>query len=233
MRVVGYIRVSTNGQAEEGFGLPVQEQAIRRWAKTGKHRVVGVERDEGISGTVGVEGREGLSQALSTIAAGRAEALVVLRLDRLARELTVQEAVLAQAWRAGGRVFTVDSGEVMADDPADPMRTAMRQMMGVFAQLERGMIASRLRAGRRLKAEGGGYAFGSPPFGSRAEDGELMPDSVEREAIALAGKMRRKGASLRDICTALSEAGCKPRRGEVWHPTVVARILRREGVEAA
>ena len=232
MRVVGYIRVSTNGQAEEGFGLPVQEQAIRRWAKAGKHRLIGIERDEGVSGTVGVDGREGLSQALSAIAAGRADALSVLRLDRLARELTVQEAVLAQAWRAGGRVFTVDSGEVLADDPADPMRTAMRQMMGVFAQLERGMIAARLRAGRKLKAEGGGYAYGAPPFGSKSEDGDLVPVPSEREAIALATKLRRKGASLREICAALSEAGYEPRRGAVWHPTVVARILCREGLGA-
>jgi DNA invertase Pin-like site-specific DNA recombinase len=225
--------VSTNGQAEEGFGLAVQEQAIRRWAKAGKHRLVAVERDEGVSGTVGAEGREGLSQALSAIASGRADALLVLRLDRLARELTVQEAVLAQAWRAGGRVFTVDSGEVLADDPADPMRTAMRQMMGVFAQLERGMIAARLRAGRRMKVEKGGYAFGAPPYGSRAKDGELTPDDAERDAIVLAVGLRRKGASLRTICRALTEAGLVPRRGQTWHPTVVARILRHEGVAAA
>src|SRR5207244_11738718 len=88
--------------------------------------------------------------------------------DRLARTLSVQEAALASVWAQGGRVF-LPEGEVLRDDPDDPMRTAMRQMMGVFSQLERGMITARLRAGRAAKAASGGYAYGSPPFGWRAD----------------------------------------------------------------
>ncbi len=71
---------------------------------------------------------------------------------------------LAQIWKHGGRAFTADAGEV---HPDDPMRTAMRQMMGVFAQLERSMIAARLRHGRREKASQGGYAYGPRPTGGR------------------------------------------------------------------
>ncbi|MFE2276646.1 hypothetical protein ACFXAE_05085 [Streptomyces sp. NPDC059454] len=44
-----------------------------------------------------------------------------------------------------------DQGEILPDDPKDPMRTAMRQMMGVFAQLDRGMTAAKLRSGRHIK----------------------------------------------------------------------------------
>ncbi len=61
----------------------------------------------------------------------------------------MQEAILAQAWAAGGRVFAADAGEILADDADDPMRIAMRQMMGVFAQLERGMIRARMARGKR------------------------------------------------------------------------------------
>jgi hypothetical protein len=60
-------------------------------------------------------------------------ALILAKLDCLARSLTVQEAVLAKVWAAGGLVFAVDHGEVQPDDPDDPARTAFRQMMGVFA----------------------------------------------------------------------------------------------------
>jgi hypothetical protein len=55
---------------------------------------------------------------------------VVARLARLARALTVQKASLAVAWQAGGHVFTADAGEVLRDDPANPMRTALRQVVG-------------------------------------------------------------------------------------------------------
>ncbi|NEW71007.1 recombinase family protein [Streptomyces rhizosphaericus] len=77
----------------------------------------------------------------------------------------VQEAILAQIRKHGGRAFTANSGGV---HPDDPMRTAMRQMRGVFAQLERSVIAARLRHGRREKAEQGGYAYGA-----RRTDGGL------------------------------------------------------------
>ncbi|MFH8736340.1 MULTISPECIES: recombinase family protein [unclassified Streptomyces] len=80
---------------------------------------------------------------------GTADGIVAPTLDRFARTLVVQEATLAQIWKHGGCAFTADTGEVHPDDPDDPMRTDMRQMMGVFAQLERSMIAARLRHGRR------------------------------------------------------------------------------------
>src|SRR5688572_22577813 len=83
------------------------------------------------------------------------------------------------AWALGATVYAVDLGEVPRDDPDDPMRTALRQMVGVFAQLERGTVVARLRAGRRRKHELGGYAFGAPAYGQRTVEGVLVPDETE------------------------------------------------------
>jgi DNA invertase Pin-like site-specific DNA recombinase len=227
VRLVAYIRVSTAAQVEEGAGLEVQEQAIARWADGAGHNVAATFRDEGISGTKDVEGRPGLNAALAAVADGAAGGLVVYKLDRLARVLTVQEACLAQVWKYGARVFAVDLGEVLQDDPDDPMRTAMRQMVGVFAQLERGMTVFRLRTGRKHKAERGGYAYGSPRFGQRAEDRELAPDGDEQATIARIADLRDQGRSLRDIVTVLDAEGRRPKRGARWHPQTVARVLSR------
>jgi len=57
--------------------------------------------------------------------------LLVACLDRLARDLAVQEAGLAQAWSIDAEVHTCDLGEVRRDDPDDPMSTAFRQGPGV------------------------------------------------------------------------------------------------------
>jgi DNA invertase Pin-like site-specific DNA recombinase len=230
MRVVGYVRVSTSKQAEEGFGLAVQERDIRDFAKGARIRLVGLARDEGVSG--GIEDRPGLAEALALLEERRAEGLLVARLDRLARKLTVQEAILAQVWRHGGTVFAADTGEVAQDDPDDPMRTAMRQMMGVFSQLERAMISARLRAGRRTKADQGGYAYGAPPFGTRSEDGRLVKDAREAEAVALVHQLHAEGFSFRGICTKLAESGYAPRRSQEWHPMTVARIMKRAGASS-
>lgn len=225
LRLVAYLRVSTDTQAEDGYGLEVQEQAVRRWAKARGDRVVEIFTDEGVSGTVVALDREGLSSAIEAIERGDADAVLIPRLDRLARRLTVQEAVLAHVWNRGGRVFTVDAGEVLPDDPDDPMRTAMRQMMGVFAELDRAMITKRLRDGRRAKASKGGYVAGSPRFGWRAVGGELVRDEVEQAVVERMVAMRSGGASLRAIAGALNAESIPSKRGGRWSPSSVSRVL--------
>lgn len=228
MRIVGYIRVSTDQQAEHGLGLDIQERAIRKWAKANGHRLVAVHRDAGVSGSNGVEDRVGLPLVLRDIRERRADAVVVLRLDRLARSLTVQEAALAKLWQLGGRVFTSESGEVMPDDPSDPMRTAMRQMAGVFIQLEKATLVKRLTDGRRRKAEMGGFAaFGSPHYGTRAVGGELVPDDREQATVARIRELRAAGASLREMAETLTAEGHRPKRSDRWHPQSLARIVAR------
>ncbi len=185
-------------------------------------------RDEGISGTKEAADRPGLACALDAVERRDATGVVVYRLDRLARSLTVQEAVLGHVWRHDGRVFAVDTGEVPADDPSDPMRTFVRQVMGAAHQLERGLIAARMKAGRELKAERGGYAgYGSPPFGMRTEGGELVLDVEEQVTIARIVELHGEGRSLRQIARQLDADGRTPRRGSHWHSMQVGRVLDR------
>lgn len=231
MRLVAYVRVSTDKQAEKGFGLDVQRQAVKQWAKAHGHRLVLVACDEGVSGTTDAADRAGLTQALRALQEGKAEALVVPRLDRLARSLSVQEAALAHAWRSGARVFSVDSGEVLADSPDDPMRTALRQMMGVFGQLERSMLTARMRAGRKMKADKGGYAYGAPGLGLKAVEGALVADEREQATLRRIQELRGEGKSLRVIASVLDAEGHKPKRSDRWHPQTLAAVLRR--LEAA
>lgn len=226
-QAIGYVRVSTDRQAETGQGLRVQERAIRDYCRRHRLKVLTILRDEGVSGTTEAAERPGLSEALELLRDGGSKVLVVASLDRLARSLTAQEGALAHVWRLGSRVYTVDGGEVLKDDPEDPMRRAMRQMMGVFSELERGMINARLRRGRREKGERGGFAYGSPPYGARAENRQLVRDPDETKAIALARRLRDRGRSLRAICSELERRGHKPRRAKRWHPQVVSRMLAR------
>ena len=227
MKVVAYLRVSTIGQAKDGLCLPTQERMVRQWARAAGHRLVAIIPENGKSGALPETERPGLLEALSVIRRGDAQALVVTSLDRLARSLHVQEAVLGSVWAMGGQVFTVDAGEVLRDDPDDPMRTAMRQMAGVFAELDRRMIVKRLRNGRQTKAEAGGYAGGGVPYGWKVKDGELVEDKDEQGVITYIRTMH-EGAheSLASIAKRLNNDGIRPRQGR-WHPAMIARILAR------
>ena len=81
MRVVAYLRVSTDRQAEQGLGLEVQEQAIRDWALTHDHEISMWCRDEGLSGADSLELRLGLADALEALRSNYAGELVVYRLS--------------------------------------------------------------------------------------------------------------------------------------------------------
>jgi len=223
MRLVAYIRVSTGEQERRGT-IEQQRDAVRIWAKSNGHRIVGWCADDGVSGSLPVEDRPGLTDALAKL--DTADGIAVRELGRLARDLTTQEGVLAQVWSHGKRAFTLD-GEVARDDPDDPMRTAMRQTLGVFNQLERGMIRARMRAGRRAKRGRGGYIGGAPAFGVRAEGRELRPDAAEAATVARILELRESGLSYREVASALQAEGRRPKRGKTWHVETLRRVVGR------
>jgi DNA invertase Pin-like site-specific DNA recombinase len=96
MRLAVYARTSTqNGAGSDS--LAAQEDACRAWADAAGHVIEIAFRDDALSGALGVEDRPGLAAALLSIEDGSVDGLVVHRVDRLARELHVQEVALAHA----------------------------------------------------------------------------------------------------------------------------------------
>lgn len=242
LRLVLVRRVSTAGQAADGYGLDAQEKDCRRWAKAQTepririvHMVTDGDEKNGKSGTSLLDERPGLMTAVEWVAEGKADGILAPNMDRLARELTVQEAVLAYVWALGGRIFLADDGEQLEDDPRDPVRTAMRQMRGVFHQLDRGLIIKRLTEGRAAKGDKGGYAYGAPRFGQRAEEHELTEDERENAIVEEMERWRdEEKLSIRAICARANERDDMPaKRGGKWHPTTVARLLSPEAREKA
>lgn len=226
-----YARVSTDRQAEHGHGLEVQEQACRAWCREQGRRVVAVEVDEGVSGAAGaLEQRLALAAALELVRAGRAGELVVYRLDRLARDMVLQEQLLADIVRAGGRLRSTSPVEDahLVDDPDDPSRQLVRQVLGAVAQHERSMIRLRMKAGKDRKRAAGGYAGGRPPMGYRANRGELELEPGFEDLAERIRRMHRGGMSLRDIGWQLQlDRIPTPSGAIIWHPQQVARILAR------
>lgn len=232
MRLIGYLRVSTQGQVDDGAGLDTQRETIDRWCAARDHAVAWFS-DEGISGSNGVETRAGLAEALAAVKGGGAEGIVVYKLDRLARSLILQEQILDDVRRRGGRVFSCsDTENAYLEDPdtdPDPTRTLVRQVLGAVAEYERAMTRARMAAGRARKAAAGGYVHGAPPYGWASDGrGSLVPVPAEQAQVDLMRTLREGGTSYRGIVKVLDEAGVPARRGR-WHPDVVRRILERVG----
>lgn len=226
---IGYLRVSTDEQ-RKGLGLEIQEAAIRAHCRTIGVRLVAVLSDEGISGSNGLDTRAGLAEALARIQAGDAQVLVVYRLDRLARDLLLQETVIGQLRKSGALVLSATEGDVESDDPT---RVLVRQVLGAMAQYEAAVIRGRMAAGKAAKRAAGGYTGGQPAYGRRADQRQLVERADEAAVVARVLELRSAGRSYREICTALEVEGFTPRRASSWQPMVVRRIAMRAGAVAS
>ena len=224
LEVVAYIRVSTEGQHE---GSAAQRVAIERWAKRNGAEVVAWCEDLGVSGAAALDARPGLLAALDALSPGRV--LVVAKRDRLARDVVAAAMVERLVARAGARVASVAGEGTGSDDPASML---MRRIVDAFAEYERALIRARTRAALQAR-RARGYRAGEVPFGFRAEvDGRLIPVPAEQEALALVQNLRAAGLSIRAITAELNRHLPHAARGARWHPTTVARLVRREKVIA-
>ena len=153
----------------------------------------------------------------------------VYRLDRLARDLVLQESLLAEIKKLGGQVFSTSKAEAgyLEDDPDDPSRKLIRQVLGAVSEYQRAMISMRLRTGRKRKSENGGFAYGSPPFGYRVENGKLVPVEKEKAIIRENVAMRSEGASYERIADTLNDRCIPSPRDGLWHSTRIRAIVRR------
>ena len=89
-------------------------------------------------------------------------------------------------------------------------------------------VWSRLEQGRQAKAAQGGYAgYGSPAFGQKVVDGQLVADWQEQQVIELVRRHHKSGKSLQQIADWLNERGLTTKRGQQWQRISVKRVLDR------
>jgi DNA invertase Pin-like site-specific DNA recombinase len=150
--------------------------------------------------------------------------LVVDRMDRLARDLILQET-LVQRLRAQGTPVRSASEPDLDTDTDDPTKVLIRQIVGAVSQYEKAVIRGRLMAGKAQKKAKGGFLGGRAPYGFKVEDGTVVTDPTEQEAVALAGRLAASGASLRAIAAELEARGYRPKVGDRWHPNAVRRVV--------
>jgi len=208
-----YLRVSGRGQLG-GDGFPRQNQAIRRYAKASGIHIVQTFEERGVSGTTDLEHRPALSSLIEALHADGVKTVIVERVDRLARDLLVQESIIADLKRNGFEVISVAEPDLCSDDPS---RVLMRQVLGAFAQYEKAMIVGKLKGSRQRKKAMQGRCEGRQPYGVHHGESDTLKRMQE---------LRRQGTSYEGIARALDEAGIKPRYAAAWNPVVVNRILR-------
>ena len=219
-KVYGYIRVSGQGQIE-GEGLPRQEEAIRQYAKAHGHEVVTIFKEEGVSGTV--EDRPALARLMVDLEENGhgIKTIIVERLDRLARDLMVQEAIVRDLQKNGYELISTTEGTDLAGD--DPTRKLIRQIFGAVAEYDKSMLVMKLRAARERKKLKTGRCEGRKGFGETEEE-----QAVIRRMRALRRKRNGKHShTYQEIADILNSEGITTKAGKPWRKSQVHRILSR------
>ena len=222
-RAVGYIRVSTEGQAVDGVSLDSQRSRIEAWCLANEFELAGVFVDAGISGSR-ADNRPELQAALTAVAQCKG-ALIVYSLSRLARSTKDTIAISDRISKAGADLVSL-SEKIDTTTAAGKM---VFQMLAVLAEFERNQISERTSAAMAHMREQGRF-LGQVPFGyDLAADGEtLAVNPEEQRIIRHIQELRRAGHSLRSIAQELGQSGILTKSGHLrWTHTSVQSILQR------
>jgi len=160
-KAFAYLRVSGKGQVN-GDGFPLQLKAIREYAKAHDIRIVKIYREEGVSGTKDMENRPALLEMMHALHSNGVKLILVEKLDRLARDLMIQETIIGDLRKYGFELVSVAEPDLCKDDPT---RKLMRQIFGAIAEYEKTMIVIKLSGARQRKKARTGRCEGRKPYG--------------------------------------------------------------------
>jgi len=207
VKIIGYTRVSTAEQAKDGWTLAQQRKAIEAEAERRGWTLVEVIEDAGYSGTN--EDRPGLQRALRMLKARQAQAIMVARLDRLARSTQHLCEYIAACKKQKWQMVALDVGL----DTTSANGRFMVRVLAAVAEWESEVNGERVREGM-AEARASGKRFG-------------FQRQASAEAVTRIVRARKRGEPFHRIAARLDRQGVPtPGGGARWYPSTVARIYK-------
>jgi DNA invertase Pin-like site-specific DNA recombinase len=208
---IGYIRVSTDEQAQSGAGLAAQRKAILAEAERRGWHLVEVVEDAGYSGKS--LKRPGILAALDALKHHKADTLVVTKLDRLSRSMLDFAGIMDRALREHWALVALDVGI----DTSTPAGEAMANVLATFAQFERRLISQRTKDALAIR-RAQGVRLG--------RERVIPPEVFERIRSE-----RKTGATLQSIADGLNRDGVPTTRGgHVWYASTVRSVVGQKAI---
>ena len=215
-RAIAYIRVSTNQQADQGHSLLAQQEKVNAYASLYDLEIVETVVETGSAKNLN---REGLQGALAQIKSGKADALIVVKLDRLTRSV-VDLGYLVET-------YFNKAGLLSVSEQIDTRSASGRLVLNVLAsvsQWEREAIGERTAVVKQSMKANGLYCGGLVPYGQMLVSGELVTNPNEQVIINRAKTLKAEGHSLRTIATMFSNEGLKTRKDTDFSHVLVSRM---------
>jgi DNA invertase Pin-like site-specific DNA recombinase len=222
LKAIGYLRVSTDKQVESGLGLDAQREQITACAARLNLPAVTFFTDAGTSGSLGIEDRPALLEAVTALKRG--ECLLVAKRDRLGRDVVAVAMIERLVSKRGARIVSAAGEGTETDDAAGLL---MRRLIDSFAEYERLLIGARTKAALSAKRRRGERISRHAPYGFQFADGRVIPETSEQTTLQQIRSQRAAGLSLQGIADDLNHAGCRTRTGSLWRFQYIQQVLRR------
>jgi DNA invertase Pin-like site-specific DNA recombinase len=225
-KAFGYVRVSSMGQVD-GDGFNRQEQVIKAYADKHGIEVVEIFREEGISGTTDEADRPAFQEMVGAILKNGVSTVIIEGLDRLAREYRIQETLLVYLASKGIELISARTDENVTEAVmSDPMKKALVQIQGVFAELEKNLLVKKLRSARASKKAASGKCEGRKGYRDSGTEAVTVVQEIKR--------LRRKRNGMKQptyqqIAGILNESGRTTLDGRPFTAKNVAALAYRHG----
>lgn len=221
-RAVAYIRVSTEKQADKGVSLEAQEAKLKAYAQLYELELVETIIDAGVSAKT-LE-RPGLQRALELLRGNDADALLVVKLDRLTRSVR-DIGELVDKYFGKDRAALLSVSEQI--DTRTPGGRLVLNVLASVSQWEREAIGERTSVAMQHKQSVNEYIGGGAPYGFKVEAGKVVEVEAEQLVIAAARTLRSSGLSLRKVADELARRGHLSRKGTRFEAAQVARMCEQ------
>lgn len=219
MAVYGYVRVSTERQADEGESLGQQERKIKGYALMQGMILDRVFIERGVSGAKPLADRPEGAVLLEILAPG--DVVITSKLDRMFRSAVDALNICDLLKSENISLHMIDLG---GDVTGNGISKLVFTILSAVAEAERDRIRERIRDMKTDQRQRGRYLGGVIPFGwNKGENGQLMPVPTEQDAIVCMMQMHKAGRSLRNIAHAMTAEGF------ALSHAGVGKIIKRQG----
>ena len=230
MKAYAYLRVSGQGQVD-GNGFERQQAAVNQFAQKANIEIAQFFKEQ-VSGTADSTEREVFQQMISAILRNGVRTIIVEGLDRLAREYRIQEQLLVYLAAKGIALYDARTGENVTESIAsDPMKKAMIQMQGIFAELEKNLLVKKLRVARQSKKEAAGKCEGRKGYQDNTEKMDFLLKAINSYRRKPKGGKRKTYSEIADCLNQLAledERYCSFSEKE-WNGPMIQNFLQKHG----
>jgi putative DNA-invertase from lambdoid prophage Rac len=222
MKVIGYVRVSTQEQAKEGLSLETQQRQIEGWAAVKSLEVSKVYVESAVSGSVPLYDRPEGKELIDSLRPG--DVIITAKLDRMFRSASDALGTLEAIKDKGVALHMIDLG---GDVTGNGISKLVFTILAAVAENERSRIRERIFEVKQDRAKRGLFNGGLRTFGFDVEgegkDRRLVPNAHEQRVLARGRALRAKGKTYRDVADAwAAEFGMKK------DPKTIQRMLLRQ-----